>query len=189
MRNQAVDGNPTLWPEEPNDEPQNTTVEDEYNCICGGKDLDLWIRCDNPDCKIKWYHAECVGIEEGYAGEWLCPSCEPVAPPPPPPPPGMMAKQHVRTASSVAEPSNAAKVKASVTKKKGIAKKKPTGKTSAAGQKPGWKGWMELASDEDVLGSAAAEQQQQTVSSQRAIRKTKRDGVRNAQAAAARYSV
>ena len=34
------------------------------------------IACDNPSCKFKWFHFQCVGLqeEENLVAQWFCPS-------------------------------------------------------------------------------------------------------------------
>ena len=31
--------------------------------------------CDAPDCKLEWFHFECVGIMVPPEGQWYCPEC------------------------------------------------------------------------------------------------------------------
>lgn len=48
----------------------------EAYCKCKshiqGSDM---IACDNRDCKIEWFHYECVGITTPPEGEWYCEEC------------------------------------------------------------------------------------------------------------------
>lgn len=48
----------------------------EAYCKCRshiqGSDM---IACDNRDCKIEWFHYECVGITTPPEGEWYCEEC------------------------------------------------------------------------------------------------------------------
>ena len=50
--------------------------DDAYWCICQQliEDSTL-IRCDNMNCKIKWYHPSCVQLKEIPQDKWLCPQC------------------------------------------------------------------------------------------------------------------
>lgn len=44
-------------------------------CICNQVSWGEMIACDNPDCKIEWFHFQCVGLKEHPKGKWYCPSC------------------------------------------------------------------------------------------------------------------
>lgn len=35
------------------------------------------IGCDAPDCKIEWFHLNCVGLKTTPEGSWFCSQCEP----------------------------------------------------------------------------------------------------------------
>lgn len=52
-------------------------ITNEVYCKCRsiihGSDM---IACDNPDCKIEWFHYECVGITTPPEGEWYCDECK-----------------------------------------------------------------------------------------------------------------
>lgn len=47
----------------------------ETYCICGRPSEGDMICCEDPDCKIQWYHFECVGIKEEPQGIWICNTC------------------------------------------------------------------------------------------------------------------
>lgn len=51
-------------------------IMQEAYCKCRshiqGSDM---IACDNKDCKIEWFHYECVGITTPPEGEWYCEEC------------------------------------------------------------------------------------------------------------------
>lgn len=51
--------------------------EDEIYCICRQVSFGNMIGCDNPDCKIEWFHYECVGLKEppDPKSSWYCPLC------------------------------------------------------------------------------------------------------------------
>merc|ERR1711915_508045 len=75
--------------EESNEEVEETTNEHgESNnpessenvqlycfCQCPHDDISEMIGCDAPDCKLEWFHFECVGIMVPPAGKWYCPQC------------------------------------------------------------------------------------------------------------------
>lgn len=44
-------------------------------CYCNQVSFGEMIACDNSECKIEWYHYECVGIDERPKGKWYCPDC------------------------------------------------------------------------------------------------------------------
>ena len=126
-----------------------------YKCSCGtGDGSGYYIQCDNDDCKLSWYHWECVQVTEAPTGTWLCPSCSPSA--------SFYIKQLVtkRAASPVVpkvemtDEAAGSKTRKQKQKpvlelkekdmaKKGVAIKKRGEKNP----KPKWKGWMELSSD------------------------------------------
>jgi len=39
--------------------------------------LSQMIGCDAPDCKIEWFHLNCIGLKESPEGSWYCSQCEP----------------------------------------------------------------------------------------------------------------
>ncbi|KAJ6830573.1 PHD finger protein ING1 isoform X1 [Iris pallida] len=44
-------------------------------CICNQVSFGEMVACDNPDCKIEWFHFVCVGLKEHPKGKWYCPTC------------------------------------------------------------------------------------------------------------------
>lgn len=44
-------------------------------CYCGQVSYGEMIACDNPECKIEWFHFDCVGIKERPKGKWYCSDC------------------------------------------------------------------------------------------------------------------
>lgn len=44
-------------------------------CQCPYDEVSEMIACDGPNCKIEWFHFECVGIMIPPKGKWYCPSC------------------------------------------------------------------------------------------------------------------
>lgn len=34
------------------------------------------IACDAKDCRIEWFHFECVGIRVAPQDKWFCPECQ-----------------------------------------------------------------------------------------------------------------
>ncbi|KAH3671419.1 hypothetical protein WICMUC_004643 [Wickerhamomyces mucosus] len=59
---------------------QNTKQEQEQEkeplyCICKRPSEGDMVACDNPKCKMEWFHYECVGLKRPPRGEWFCPKC------------------------------------------------------------------------------------------------------------------
>lgn len=52
-------------------------AEDEIYCICRQVSFGNMIGCDNPECKIEWFHYDCVGLKEppDPKSSWFCPDC------------------------------------------------------------------------------------------------------------------
>ncbi|PKU71811.1 PHD finger protein ING1 [Dendrobium catenatum] len=44
-------------------------------CFCKQVSFGEMVACDNPDCKIEWFHYGCVGLKEQPKGKWFCPNC------------------------------------------------------------------------------------------------------------------
>ncbi len=54
----------------------NTTVlNEETYCTCQKTLDDEMIECENKNCKFKWFHFSCVGIEKAPEGDWYCTDC------------------------------------------------------------------------------------------------------------------
>jgi len=52
-------------------------VNDKLYCYCQSPhdDVSEMIGCDAPDCRLEWFHFECVGIMIPPEGKWYCPEC------------------------------------------------------------------------------------------------------------------
>ena len=123
-----------------------------YPCICGGKPLDDWIACERKDCKVEWYHWECVGLVEEPKTLWVCPNCrvreracrrgrlDALN--------DMMTLYHPRKKGDAWERSKQMRKRRGVAqkvtpvKKKGVAQKVIPEK-----KKPQWEGWEEVAEE------------------------------------------
>lgn len=35
------------------------------------------VGCENPDCRIEWFHLRCVGLNASPKGKWYCADCRP----------------------------------------------------------------------------------------------------------------
>lgn len=47
----------------------------EVYCTCRKVSYGDMVACDGKNCKIEWFHYECVGITEEPKGAWYCPDC------------------------------------------------------------------------------------------------------------------
>ena len=47
-------------------------LQDEVYCICGGRSYGKMIACENPDCRMKWFHFACVNLTPSTkpTGKW-----------------------------------------------------------------------------------------------------------------------
>ena len=52
-------------------------ISDKLYCVCQcpHDDVSEMIGCDAPDCRLEWFHFECVGILVPPKGQWFCPEC------------------------------------------------------------------------------------------------------------------
>ncbi|TRY61774.1 hypothetical protein TCAL_12268 [Tigriopus californicus] len=53
------------------------SIDDKLYCVCQSPhdDVSEMIGCDAPDCRLEWFHFECVGILVPPEGQWYCPEC------------------------------------------------------------------------------------------------------------------
>eukprot|EP01083_Nonionella_stella_P069326 184771_1 len=54
--------------------PFSSTQEDLF-CTCQKPSYGEMVACDNPQCKVEWFHYSCVGLKQKPAGDWFCPAC------------------------------------------------------------------------------------------------------------------
>ena len=57
-------------------ESECSTSDDRLYCYCHRPSKGLMIGCDNPDCKIEWFHTKCLGLKSIPKGSWYCEDCE-----------------------------------------------------------------------------------------------------------------
>ncbi|KAL2181768.1 uncharacterized protein P884DRAFT_266177 [Thermothelomyces heterothallicus CBS 202.75] len=68
------------------DAAQEVEVDDEGNvidpheeryCLCNRVSFGTMIQCDNDNCKLEWFHLECVGLSDipARTTKWYCPDC------------------------------------------------------------------------------------------------------------------
>jgi len=59
-------------------ETQNMPIDpnEPTYCLCNRVSFGEMVGCDNPDCKIEWFHFECVGLTAPPKGKWYCPECK-----------------------------------------------------------------------------------------------------------------
>lgn len=46
-------------------------------CRCPYDEVSEMIGCDDENCRVEWFHFECVGILMPPTGKWYCPDCKP----------------------------------------------------------------------------------------------------------------
>ena len=44
-------------------------------CVCNQPSSGEMVACDNPTCKIEWFHFICVGLKKKPTSTWYCPEC------------------------------------------------------------------------------------------------------------------
>lgn len=49
-------------------------------CFCQRFSAGAMVGCDNDDCRLQWFHWECVGITAEPEGDWFCPECRKLPP-------------------------------------------------------------------------------------------------------------
>lgn len=45
------------------------------HCRCPYDEVSEMIACDNKNCRVEWFHFDCVGITVAPKGNWYCPDC------------------------------------------------------------------------------------------------------------------
>lgn len=50
-------------------------VEESF-CYCRKGEFGRMVACDNPHCKVEWFHFKCVGLTSEPTGSWYCPDCK-----------------------------------------------------------------------------------------------------------------
>lgn len=61
---------------QPTNDPTPVTAPTKLFCICQKpEDENEYVGCDNPECKIEWYHMSCLKLKRKPKGTWLCPAC------------------------------------------------------------------------------------------------------------------
>ncbi|XP_066358687.1 PHD finger protein ING1-like [Miscanthus floridulus] len=66
---------PTEQPVPPIDLELPVDPNEPTYCLCNQVSYGEMVACDNPNCKIEWYHYGCVGVKEQPKGKWYCPNC------------------------------------------------------------------------------------------------------------------
>ena len=51
------------------------TAQRDVWCFCRCEESGEMIVCDNVQCKIGWFHIDCLRIEKIPRGKWFCPEC------------------------------------------------------------------------------------------------------------------
>ncbi|KAH6625004.1 hypothetical protein B0J18DRAFT_198131 [Chaetomium sp. MPI-SDFR-AT-0129] len=62
---------------EVDDEGNVIDPQEERYCLCNRVSFGTMIQCDNVDCKLEWFHLECVGLSDipARTTKWYCPDC------------------------------------------------------------------------------------------------------------------
>ncbi|KIK60865.1 hypothetical protein GYMLUDRAFT_167361 [Collybiopsis luxurians FD-317 M1] len=63
---------------EPNAENEvGKEVDDDIKvyCFCHRPSFGDMIACDEPTCKVEWYHLACIGLAVAPEGVWICDIC------------------------------------------------------------------------------------------------------------------
>lgn len=53
----------------------SSTSNEPVYCICQQISYGNMIGCDNVDCKLEWFHFNCVNLTSKPKGKWYCPQC------------------------------------------------------------------------------------------------------------------
>lgn len=63
--------------EQPKETASAENPEGIQYCFCGKPENDDMVECENPECKHKWFHYSCVGIDDpnNLPNVWYCPEC------------------------------------------------------------------------------------------------------------------
>ena len=53
-------------------------IQADAYCLCGEGEHGLMISCDGENCRIFWFHVNCVGLSEESVpdGSWYCQLCK-----------------------------------------------------------------------------------------------------------------
>lgn len=49
-------------------------------CLCNQVSYGEMVACENPNCKIEWFHFGCVGLKDKPRGKWYCTDCAALKP-------------------------------------------------------------------------------------------------------------
>ena len=52
-----------------------SSSQEKLYCYCRCPEDGLMIACDNTECKIEWFHQDCVELTSIPTGDWYCPDC------------------------------------------------------------------------------------------------------------------
>ncbi|CAJ0581444.1 unnamed protein product, partial [Mesorhabditis spiculigera] len=61
--------------DEEEEEEEEEEDEESIWCVCKKPSDGDMIYCENEDCRIQWFHFECVGLSQAPIGHWFCPEC------------------------------------------------------------------------------------------------------------------
>ena len=70
LTHQLADSTGTLTSSHHNKENQDVLF-----CFCRQPESGRMVACDNPTCKIVWFHFSCVKLKRAPSGKWYCSDC------------------------------------------------------------------------------------------------------------------
>ncbi|OAF66443.1 hypothetical protein A3Q56_05837 [Intoshia linei] len=53
-----------------------TSNTEPHYCFCNKINIGEMVGCDNPECKVEWFHYACVGLTGAPEGAWYCFNCK-----------------------------------------------------------------------------------------------------------------
>eukprot|EP00301_Raphidiophrys_heterophryoidea_P002821 c11303_g1_i1.p1 GENE.c11303_g1_i1~~c11303_g1_i1.p1 ORF type:complete len:218 (+),score=19.00 c11303_g1_i1:425-1078(+) len=79
LREQGKDPNKEVASKEGDDSARDMDMPIDPNeptyCVCHRVSFGEMVACDNAECKVEWFHFECVGLKKQPKGRWFCPEC------------------------------------------------------------------------------------------------------------------
>lgn len=56
-------------------EEEDTSMDDKLYCTCRKVSHGSMVACEGKNCKIEWFHFDCVGLTSEPKGAWYCDQC------------------------------------------------------------------------------------------------------------------
>mmetsp|Transcript_7457 Transcript_7457/g.6688 ORF Transcript_7457/g.6688 Transcript_7457/m.6688 type:complete len:258 (+) Transcript_7457:7-780(+) len=57
------------------DEMMKKNKHEPKYCLCKRVSFGEMVACENEDCRIEWFHFQCVGLKKAPVDKWYCPLC------------------------------------------------------------------------------------------------------------------